>query len=163
MPSASRPSMVSHSSSDDRREYRARQIRAVWITSPKLSNSDKFPSVGLEKGIECRRAVVQTQTTCWDELVCTGFSLLRVEEPRTLALDGPGGVIMPTLRCQHFPTLLTLLTFLFVCANALPGQDLSSAHERSSGSGVISGSYFNPLQVGLLSWFGISESASIGV
>jgi hypothetical protein len=67
---------------------------------------------------------------------------------------------MPTSRRQSFATLFTLLVVFPAGAGAFAGQQANPAQTSPSASGVISGAYFNPLQVGLLSWFGVSQPAS---
>src|ERR1044072_286892 len=68
---------------------------------------------------------------------------------------------MPTL--HQSSQRLFILLFVFVAASASSGQDISAPQNPPSASGVISGAYFNPLQVGLLSWYGAGQPASFAV
>ena len=67
---------------------------------------------------------------------------------------------MPTLR-QSSQKLFILLFVFFVAASASSGQDISAPQNPPSASGVISGAYFNPLQVGLLSWYGAGSAGEL--
>src|SRR5437016_1620158 len=64
-------------------------------------------------------------------------------------------------------SLKSVLLFGVVAGLMLPAsskaQDAEFAPTQLAASGVVSGTYFNPLQVGLLSWYQASQPTSFAV